>query len=84
MVRVAKLQPDSFFATCARLLPKDVALIIETQLPGGLTPDDIAILRAIRDAIPDAGTRSPADVLSFTLDAIRVASATTIEPPSDD
>jgi hypothetical protein len=42
-------------------------LTIETQLPGGLTPDDIAILRGIREAIPDAGDRSPAEVLTFVL-----------------
>jgi hypothetical protein len=83
MVHCAQKNTDAFFMTCARIVPKDVAISIEQQFPGGLTPHDIAILRAIREAIPDAGTRSPADVLSFTLDAIRSASATIIEPPTD-
>ena len=42
----------------------------------------MAILRAIKEAIPGADDRSPAEVLSFTLDAIRSASATTIEASS--
>jgi hypothetical protein len=78
MARVAKLQPESFFATCARLLPKDVALTIETQLPGGLTPDDIVILRAIKEAIPNAGERSPQEVLEYVRDTLRAAEAKVI------
>ena len=80
MLHTAKNQPDAFFATCARLLPKDVQLSIEQQFPGGLTPDDIAILRAIKEAIPGADDRAPAEVLSFTLDAIRAHDAKVIEP----
>ena len=78
MARVAKLQPELFFATCARLLPKDVALTIETQLPGGLTQDDIAILRAIKEAIPNAGERSPAEILTYVRDTLRAAEAKVI------
>ena len=34
MVKTAKNQPEAFFATCARILPKDVAISIEQQFPG--------------------------------------------------
>ena len=85
MARVAKLQPESFFATCARLLPKDVALTIETQPPGGLPPDDISILRAIKESIPDANSKTPQEVLSFVAEAVRAHSAKTISAlPSAD
>ena len=83
MARVAKLQPESFFATCARLLPKDVALTIETQLPGGLDATDVAILRAIKEAIPNAGERSPQEVLEYVRDTLRAADAKVIELSKD-
>ena len=83
MARVAKLQPKSFFATCARLLPKDVVLTIETQLPGGLDATDVAILRAIKEAIPNAGERSPQEVLEYVRDTLRAADAKVIESSKD-
>ena len=83
LARVAKVSPEAFFSVCARLCPANVQLSIEQQFPSGLTADDLAILRAIKEAIPGADDRAPAEVLSFTLDAIRSASATTIEASSD-
>ncbi len=79
MTRTAKLEPSVFFATCARVLPRDVALTIEQQLPGDLTPDDLAILRAIKQAIPDAGSRPPAEVLGYVLEAVRAHDAKIID-----
>src|SRR5215471_16966564 len=70
MLRTAKTNPETFFATCARLLPKDVELTIR-QHYSGLDESDLMILRAIRDAIPDANARTPQAVLEFTLNAIR-------------
>src|SRR5947199_8163513 len=49
----AKASPEVFFATAARLLPKDVAISIQAQSPA-LDANDLAVLRAIRDAIPHA------------------------------
>src|SRR6516165_9879262 len=70
MLRTAKSSPETFFATCARLLPKDVELTIR-QHYSGLDESDLSILRAIRDAIPNANAMTPEAVLQFTLDAIR-------------
>src|SRR5262249_4579966 len=53
MLRTAKTSPETFFATCARLLPKDVELTIRQHYTG-LDESDLMILRAIRDAIPNA------------------------------
>jgi hypothetical protein len=83
MELTAKTMPSVFFATAARVLPKDVAISIEQSYPGGLAPDDIAILRAIKEAIPDANSRSPQEVLSFVAEAVRAHSAKTIEPSKD-
>ena len=83
MVHCAKVSPEVFFATCARLCPANVQLSIERQFPGGLDPTDIAILKAIREAVPGADERSPAEVLEYVRDTLRAASATAIEPTSD-
>src|SRR5215813_7254451 len=72
--RVAKENPSSYFAVCARLLPSDVAISIQAQTPA-LDAKDLSILRAIRDAIPGANAMEPQAVLQFTLDAIRAHGA---------
>src|SRR5215831_8100440 len=75
MLHTAKSNPETFFATCARLLPKDVELTIRQHYSGGLDERDLQILRAIRDAIPNANELEPQAVLQFTLDAIRAHGA---------
>jgi hypothetical protein len=52
MAATAKVSPEAFFATCARLLPRDVAISIQAQAPI-LDAGDLAILRAIREASGD-------------------------------
>ena len=71
MLHTAKHSPEAFFATCARLLPKDVELTIRQNYSGGLDETDLQILRAIRDAIPNANELAPQAVLQYALDAIR-------------
>jgi hypothetical protein len=39
----------------------------------------MAILGAIKEAIPDANSRTPADVLTYVRDAVRSSAAKTIE-----
>jgi hypothetical protein len=50
-----------FFATCARLLPNDVRVTVEQQLPGNLSAEDWSMMReivaAVRQAIPDGRKR---------------------------
>src|SRR3974390_1736436 len=71
MLRTAKSNPETFFATCARLLPKDVELTVRQHYSFELDPADLAILQAIKEAIPGANAQTPQAVLQFTLDAIR-------------
>src|SRR5262249_11017493 len=71
MLRTAKSSPETFFATCARILPKDVELTIRQHYSSDLDHADLEILRAIKQAIPDAGQRQPNEVFDFVLDAIR-------------
>ncbi len=40
---------------------------------------NLAILRAIKEAIPDAGSRSPQEVLEYVRDTLRAAEAKPIE-----
>src|SRR5262249_15222647 len=65
-----KENPSSYFAVCARLLPSDVSISIQAQAPA-LDANDLQILRAIKQAVVDAGQREPNQVLQFTLDAVR-------------
>jgi hypothetical protein len=67
MLHSAKTQPATFFAVCARLIPSDVKLAVERAY-GGLSPEDHAMLRAIREAIPDANNQSPQAVLEYVSD----------------
>jgi hypothetical protein len=79
MIKTAQTQPSVFFATCARLLPNDVRVTVEQVLPG-LTPEDWTIMRsvvdAVKQALPDAGKRSPTEVLTFVAGALENAAWT--------
>lgn len=78
MIHTARLNPEVFFATCARILPKDVQLTLQAQAPT-IDETDLAILRAIKEAIPGAGSREPGDVFNTALEAIRAHSAKQID-----
>jgi hypothetical protein len=58
MVKTARTNPAVFFATCARLIPNDVRVTVQRQLPGNLSAEDWAMMReiigAVRQAIPEA------------------------------
>jgi hypothetical protein len=75
MLRTAKENPTAFTALCARLLPTEVSATIEQTTPRGLDADDLAILRAIKQSLPDANSRTPSEVLNFVLDACRAHSS---------
>jgi hypothetical protein len=60
----AKTNPSTFFAVCARLIPANVELTIK-ETYSGLSAEDMAILAALEQSIPDANSRSPAEVLSY-------------------
>jgi hypothetical protein len=77
--KMAVKSPDRFADLCSRLIPRDVAISLEQKLPGGLDASDLAIFQAIKEAIPAANDREPAEVLSFVLEAIRAHSAKTID-----
>ena len=79
MLYTAEKQPAVFFATCARLLPNDVRVTVEQQLPGNLSAEDWSMMReiigAVRPAIPDASSKPPGAVLEHVLSALRQADA---------
>ena len=61
----------------------DLPLTISERLPGGLDAEDwqltMEILRATRQAVPDASDRKPGEVLSFVLEAIRAHNAKAVD-----
>ena len=69
MIKTAKDQPTTFFAVCARLIPSDVKLTVEQQLPGNLSMEDWQamkdIIAAVRQTIPDAASAPPVPCLSM-------------------
>jgi hypothetical protein len=75
MVKTAKTSPTVFFATCARLIPNDVRVTVQQQLPGNLSAEDWAMMReiveAVRQAIPDASSRPPGAVLQYVKDRLQ-------------
>jgi hypothetical protein len=79
MQHTARTSPETFFAVCSKLIPKDVQLTIEQTMPKGLEPEDLAILKAIKLALPNAGEREPGEVLQFVLDAVRAHEAKVID-----
>jgi hypothetical protein len=83
MIHTAKTSPEAFFATCARLIPRDIAVTLTSKLPANLDATDwqmlIETLDAIKQCLPDAGQRQPGEVMRYVLEAIRMANAPTIE-----
>ena len=47
MVKTARTNPAVFFATCARLIPNDVRVTVQQQLPGNLSAEEWAMMREI-------------------------------------
>ena len=79
MIHTAEKQPAVFFATAARILPREVGLTIQQSF-AGLEANDYAILRAIKDGIPKVGELTLTETFEFVLQAIQAATAKTIEP----
>ena len=75
MLHTARSNPETFFATCARLLPKDVEVTIRDHYSNALDERDLMLLRAIRDGIPGANEMQPQAVLEYALKAIQSYSA---------
>jgi hypothetical protein len=75
--RVARENPASYFSVCARLLPSDVSVLIQTKSPA-LSEKDISILQAIEASIPGADEMEPQAVLEYVLAAIRAYDAKVI------
>ena len=80
MVKTARTNPAVFFATCARLIPNDVRVTVEQQLPGNLSMEEDwqvmkEIIAAVRQAIPDAANAPPGAVLEHVLAALQAVEA---------
>jgi hypothetical protein len=84
MVHTAKTNPEVYFATCARLIPRDVAITVEQTSPRGLDATDLSILKGIRESLPAAGSMTPGDVLNYVLAAVRSYPHQLIEATSED
>ena len=75
MFKTARTSPAVFFATCAQLIPNDVRVTVQQQLPGNLSAEDWAIMReiveAVKRAIPDASSQPPGAVLQHVKDRLQ-------------
>src|SRR5262245_32563083 len=74
--KLALTDPGKFCTLAASLLPRDVALTLETRLPGGLSSEAwttvMEILAAVQSAIPDASEREPGEVLNLDRKSTRL------------
>src|SRR5262245_65519654 len=74
MVHTAKTQPATFLGIASRLIPQQVAVDLQASLPGNLSMEDWMIMRevmeAVRQAVPDASSKQPGQVLEFVLNAM--------------
>jgi len=88
MEKTAIDQPTVFFATCARLIGREVKLTVEQQLRGNLSMEDWQMMKeviaAVRQAIPDAAGAPPGAVLEHVPEALRQAEARTINSSERD
>ena len=70
-------------AIASHLIPKDVSVSLTARLPANLDASDwellLEVLSAVKQSVPDAGSREPRAVLEHVLEAIRMANAPTIE-----
>jgi hypothetical protein len=75
MVKTARTNPAVFFATCAQLIPNDVRVTVQQQLPRNLSAEDSVMMReiveAMKQAIPDASSQPPGAVLQHVLAKLR-------------
>ena len=82
MVKTTRTGPAVFFATCARLIPNDVRVTVQQQLPGNLSAEDWAMMReiveAVKQAIPDAAHAKPGEEFEHVLSALRQAEGKTM------
>jgi hypothetical protein len=60
----ARKNMGQFMAIAAKLIPQDVKHLVESVQPIGLDMQDIAVLKAIKEAIPNADRMSPEQVFS--------------------
>jgi hypothetical protein len=79
--RMATEEPIRFAELCARLIPKDVQLTLQTRLPGNLEAEEwsalLELLGAVRTALP--GDRKPGEIAALVTEALRLHSAKLIE-----
>jgi hypothetical protein len=75
MFKTARTSPAVFFATCAQLIPNDVRVTVQQQLPRNLSAEDSVMMReiveAMKQAIPDASSQPPGAVLQHVLAKLR-------------
>jgi hypothetical protein len=87
MERTAAKSPELFFATCARLIPNDVRVTVQQQNPGNMNNEDwnlmVDLVESIKQALPDASTRSPDEVLRIVYAAMNLYhdNASIVEKP---
>ena len=75
--RLGPIRPCSSLPV--RLIPNDVRVTVEQQLPGNLSMEDWQVMKeiiaAVRQAIPDAANAPPGAVLEHVLGALQAVEA---------
>jgi hypothetical protein len=74
--KMAQRHPDQLARMAYATLPKDILVSVEQRIPGGLSPEDWALLQQvldlIRDNMPAGINAAPAEVLNVIAMALRI------------
>src|SRR5262249_44032682 len=81
--KMAMREPGTLARMAYATLPKDILVSVEQRIPGGLAPEDWALLTQvldlIRSAIPPDSNAPPAEVFGVIETALRAHFARAIE-----
>src|SRR5262249_26503542 len=82
--RMGSYDPSALARMAYATLPKDILVSVEQRIPGGLEPDDWALLQQvlslIKSAIPPGSNAPPGEVFGVIESALRAHFARQIEP----
>lgn len=84
MTKMRVSDPSAYVRTMASILPRDVFLSVQQEIPGNLDADDWAALRSLLSMIREANViASPGEVATILEDALRSHFAKLITTSSD-
>ena len=90
IARVRQQDPSTYLRVVASILPKDVLVNVQQQVPGNLDPDEwrvlVDLVRLIKTSAPEGASALPSDIAPALEETVRAHFAQPVahtENPSD-